>query len=958
MNALRRTAMALLVLAVAAVPGFAQGTNGALEGQINDEQGGALPGVSVTAHNLATGLQRTAITDSTGHYRLTGLPIGTYDVKADMAGFGGQLQKGVSVNVAATTTMDFRMSVAGQAEELTVLAEAPLIDLKQTGVGEIVTAAQIENLPLNGRQFGNLAALVPGVSLGFHTDPTKSTQFAPQVAGGGGRNINYLIDGGDNNDDTVGGLVQNFPLDSIGEFNFETQRFRADSGRANGGTIKVVTKSGTNDFRGSAFEYFRDKSLNSITESERRAGVEKGEYRKHQFGGSLGGPIVRDKSHFFLSFERIQQDTQQVVTTAAGPNNVPLFPDKDGIFDVPFRENLFVGKLTHQLNSSNYLSVRYGYNDNNQPYGASPQAPPENWGDSKNKFHSANANLNTVLGNGKVNEFVFQYSYFKNQILERSNLATETFPGGVTVGQSINTPQQTEQHKYQFRDDFTWHRGRHELKAGVSFIYEPVLDITFSTGQQPNFTHLADSRTSPISSITFNGSIGGGSGVSGATIPNNQYAFYIQDGWRVNDKLHLDLGIRYDLVTGFAFDQDENIIFAELQDAGRRGALAGFAGFEDFGQEPKEDTNNIAPRLGFTYDTNADGNFVWRGGVGRYYDFAYTNANILFAVIGAQSAFGSIYSHTNSSGIRNADGSFYQVGQPLPPNQLTNVTRPLPSHAASPRTKQPYTDQANFGFAKALGRGYAIEVDGVYARGRDLGLRPRLNTRTDGGTSPRRLVGILPRTGTSDFRIDISEGRSHYKGVSLTLKKQWDGKLQFLGSYTLSESTADTSLRATDEFGEYDVIDATNPFADFQENPTRTDNRHRVTISGVWTPGYGLTLAPVFRYKSAQPFNIISGVDTNRDGRNWDLPPGIETLNGGRGASFLQLDLRVSKRFRLSGRTGLELIGEAFNLTNDTNPGSYVANMTSATFGTPTLFAGDFQRGEQRLFQLGLRFEF
>jgi hypothetical protein len=958
MSRLRLLATVAL-MALVAVPVFAQGTTGSLSGAVTDEQGGALPGANVTVQNTATGFTRSATADASGVFNLPGLPVGTYEIKAELSGFSPRSVKAVSVNVGGATTVDFRMSVASQTEEVTVVAEAPLIDVKDSGVGEIITAAQIENLPLNGRQFGNLAALVPGVSLGFHTDPTKSTQFAPQVAGGGGRNINYLIDGGDNNDDTVGGLVQNFPLDSIGEFNFETQRFRADSGRANGGTIKVVTKSGTNEFRGSVFEYFRDKSLNSITESERLAGAEKGEYRKHQFGGSLGGPIVRDKTHFFLSFERVQQDTQQVVSTAAGPNNTPLFPDKDGTFDVPFRENLFVAKVNHQLNASNYLSVRYGYNDNSQPYGASPQSPPENWGDSTNKFHSVNANVNTVVGSGRINEFVFQYSYFKNAILERSNLPTEIFPGGVTVGQSINTPQQTEQHKYQFRDDFTWNRGRHELKAGVSFIYEPVLDITFSTGQQPQFTHLADSRTSPISSISFNGSIGGGAGVSGAAIPNNQYSLYLQDGWRVSDKLTLDIGVRYDLVTGFAFDQDENIIFSELQAAGRAGRLANFVGFEDFGQEPKEDTNNIAPRVGFIYDMKGDGTLVWRGGVGRYYDFAYTNANILFAVIGAQSAFGGIYSHTNSSGIRNADGSLFQVGQQLPANQLGTVSRPLPSHAASPLIKQPYTDQANFGLAKALGNGWAVEVDGVYAHGQDLGLRPRLNTRTAGGTSPRRLVGIVaPQVAASNFRIDITEGESHYKGVNLTLKKQWNGKLQLLGSYTLARSTSNTSLRAVDEFGEYDVLNPLDPFAENQEGPTRTDNRHRVTVSSVWSPGYGLTFAPVFRYKSAQPFNIISGVDTNRDGLVWDLPVGVETLNSGRGESFMQLDMRVSKRFKLSGRTGVELIAEGFNLTNDTNPGGYVANQTLATFGTPTLFAGDFQRGEQRLFQFGLRFEF
>ena len=272
----------------------------------------------------------------------------------------------MTVNVAATTTVEFKMAVAGQSEELTVVAEAPLIDQKETGVGEVITGNQIENLPLNGRQVGNLAGLVPGVSLGFHTDPTKSSQFAPQVNGGGGRNINYLIDGGDNNDDTVGGLVQNFPLDSIGEFNFQTNRFRADVGRAIGGVLNVVTKSGTNELRGSVFEYFRDKSLNSQTETEKLNNEEKGDYRKHQFGFSLGGPIVRDRTHFFVSAERIQQDTSQSVNTRG------LYPDKDGVFPLEYRENMVVAKLTHQVNPNHYLTVRYGFNNNGQPYGTSP----------------------------------------------------------------------------------------------------------------------------------------------------------------------------------------------------------------------------------------------------------------------------------------------------------------------------------------------------------------------------------------------------------------------------------------------------------------------------------------------------------------------------------------------------------------------------------------------------------
>jgi Carboxypeptidase regulatory-like domain/TonB dependent receptor len=948
-------ALAIAAL-LAAGPAFAQGTTGAIEGKVTDEQGLALPGANVTATRPSTGFTRTTTTDVSGVFRLPGLLVGAYTVKVELSGFAASTHS-VIVNVSATTTPDVRMRVAGQTEQVTVMAETPIIDSTDSGVGEIITSAQIENLPLNGRQFGNLAALAPGVSLGFHTDPTKSTQFAPQVGGGGGRNINYLIDGGDNNDDTVGGMVQNFPLDSIGEFNFETSRFRADTGRANGGTIKVVTKGGTNELRGSGFGYFRNEGLNSQTQTEKNAGTPKGEYERWQYGASLGGPIVRDKTHFFASVERISQDTQQTV------NTLGLYPEKDGVYDIPYRELMAVGKLTHQFNASHYMSVRYGYNDNSQPYGAGSRSAPESWGDNQNKFHSANLNLSSVLGGGKLNEFTFQYSYFYNHIAENETLPSESYPNGVFVGTSVNVPQTTEQHKYQFRDDFTWTKGRHQFRAGASFIYEPTLDITFSTGQQPLYSHLADSRTSPISSISYNGSIGStGSGLSGATIPNNQYSLYLQDGWQVTDRLMLDIGVRYDLVTGFAFDQDDNILYSELQAAARAGVFTSSGlpcpcpGFEDFGQEPAEDKNNIAPRVGFAYDVKGNGDMIIRGGAGRYFDFAYTNANILFAVIGAQSSFGQVYSHTNSAGIRNADGSLYQVGQPLPPNQLTNVSTPLPSHAATPRPTQPYTDQANLGFAKNIGNGFAVEIEGVYAKGQELGTRPLLNVRINNG--PRRFVGILPRMGNSNFRIDVMEGESVYKGINLVVKKRWDGRLQMLASYTLSDSKSSASLRATDEFGDYNVLDAFDPWADRQLNPTFTDARHRFQLSGTWSPGWDVNISPIFRYRSETPYNIITGFDDNLDGATNDIPATAETQNSGRGSDFLQLDLRVSKRFSLGSRARAELIAEMFNVTNDTNPGSYVGNMRSATFGQATTFSGDFRRGEQRIAQLGLRLEF
>ena len=212
-------------------------------------------------------------------------------------------------------------------------AESPLIQTSSSSVGGVVDITRIESLPLNGRQFANLAATIPGVGLGFHRDPTKSSQYSPQINGGNGRNVNYQIDGGDNNDDTVGGLLQLFPLEAIQEFNFVTQRYKAEYGRSNGGVMNIVTKSGTNNPHGSFFELFRDKRMNARTETEKLSNIDKQDYRRNQFGGSFGGPIVKDKAHFFAAVERTQQDTIQAVNTKG------LFPALDGVYATPYREN-------------------------------------------------------------------------------------------------------------------------------------------------------------------------------------------------------------------------------------------------------------------------------------------------------------------------------------------------------------------------------------------------------------------------------------------------------------------------------------------------------------------------------------------------------------------------------------------------------------------------------------------
>jgi len=391
MQRLTRVALVVAVL-LAPAAAFAQQTTGSVIGRVADEQGGAVPGVTVSASNSATGFVRSTISDSEGLYRLAALPVGEYDVVIELVGFTRVERNDLQVNVSQAIDLDVTLRVAQVAETVTVTGETPLISTSSSTLGQVVDLTQIMNLPLNGRQFANLAATVPGVGLGFNSEGTKSSQYTPQISGGNGRNLNYLVDGGDNNDDTTGGLLQLFPLEAIQEFKVMTHGFKAEYGRSDGGVLNVVTKSGTNDLRGSWFSLFRHEALNAQTLSERLIGADKQEYRRYQFGGSFGGPIVENRVHYFGAFERMQQDTRQPVNTRG------LFPAADGVYDTPVRETLFTGKLTATLNPAQYLAVRYGRNVNSQPSNAGLRNAPESWSTSRNRFNSVNGNHNWVLG--------------------------------------------------------------------------------------------------------------------------------------------------------------------------------------------------------------------------------------------------------------------------------------------------------------------------------------------------------------------------------------------------------------------------------------------------------------------------------------------------------------------------------------------------------------------------------
>jgi hypothetical protein len=971
MSTQTRVLTGLVVVLLSALPALAQTTAGAIAGRVTDAQGLAVPGIAVTATNADTGFVRDSFTDERGNYRLAALPVGDYSVDAQVEGFKPFHVK-LTVNVATTSTVDVELSVALQ-ETVVVSAQAPLIAARSSGVGRVVDLTQIESLPLISRQFANLAALVPGVGLGFHSDSGKSAQYSPQISGGNGRNVNYVIDGGDNNDDVVGGLLQLYPLESIQEFSVLTHRFDAEYGRSNGAVLNVVTKSGTNSLQGSWFTLVRDEALNAKSVRETIGNAAKQPYQRVQFGGSVGGPVKLNRAHFFAAFERTHQDTKQIVDTLG------IFPSEDGIYDVPFRQNLFSGKLTAQPSPSHYMSLRYASDRSSQPAGAAATAAYSSWTTSSNTFDSVNINHNWVIGRS-LNEVVVQYSGYVNDVPVNRPGPSYRFTNGV-VGGANAAPQRVEQTKWQFRDDYSRTLAglglSHEFRAGASWIHEPRLSINSSQGRDGLYMLSGTDLNGPVTQVMVIG------GSPEYNLPIEQYGVYVQDNWRVNDRLTLNLGVRWDYIDGILLDQSKSTNFIALQAAGRTGRFAGTL-LEDFGQEPRSDKDNVQPRLGAAFDVRGDGKDIVRGGWGIYADFGYVTSNILTAAFDAVGA-GPTFLVSNAQGIRKADGTLFRVSDPLSDisylNMVTPGVVPPAGEVASPLLEQPYSRQANAGWAHEINSSTAFTIDWVRVDGRDLNMRLRPNAFV--GPGQRLLAGIPISPSGQTFRTAVSKGRSRYDGLILGLRRRLSQGLDLTASYTLAESVSDIGS-AADEIAGNLLQDVRDPFAEVQLAPSsRTDSRHQVSVSAVVRAPWDITVAPIVLYRSALPVHTFSGTDLNGDGVINDITPvayrftgvtdtglgtweedGVcDTVNCSRRAGFSQVNLRVSRGFRMA-RTRIEAIAEIFNLFNAKNP---VLNLMQnaaptpsvrAQFMQPSAYAGDVGQPEQRVGQIGFRFTF
>ena len=369
----RRRAVHLFLVITAALVlsahAAAQGGSGQISGTVRDEQGGALPGVTVTLRNQATGVQRTVVTEPDGTYRFGALAPGRYAVTAELSGFAMTEVRDLEITIGLELTQNFALTLKSLAETVVVTGEAPVVDTTKSEVSGVVTQKQIETLPINSRQYLSLALLMPGTSL----DSTRS--FFPTVNVGGSMTFNStgnVVDGVINNFAEDGEPRQNLPEDAVEEFRVSNVQYKAEYGLATGGIVQVVTKSGTNSLRGTAFEYFRDKALNAKNVFE----TEKPEFRRHQFGGSIGGPIMRDRMHFFGAAERT--DVQEFYTVSTG---LPEFYSSvEGTFAKPFDRTMYFGRVDGQISNAQSFFVRYAHENERSTCGGWAELPLQRQG--------------------------------------------------------------------------------------------------------------------------------------------------------------------------------------------------------------------------------------------------------------------------------------------------------------------------------------------------------------------------------------------------------------------------------------------------------------------------------------------------------------------------------------------------------------------------------------------------
>lgn len=942
----------IVCIAVFAVFGLGLGVGAAQDasilGSVVDDTKAALPGVTVTAASIDTGRVHTAITDARGDYRLRSLPPGRYKLQAELAGFSTVVVSEVELLVGQNRTVPLAMKVASLQETVTVTGESPLVDISSTQVGGNVDRRQMEELPLQGRNWMELAMQVKGITANAvdNTPGVRDRQFQLNLDG---QEITQQVAGG--------GFGQpRFSREAIAEFQVVTNLFDITQGRSLGMQVQAISRSGTNNLDGSVYGYFRDDALNAKDFIANRVLP----YSNQQIGAAVGGPIVKDRVHYFLSYER-ENEPNTIITSVAA------LPGSSWSFDTKTVQNSFLGRADYQWTADNHFTARASYWDWGNPFTqVSGTEHPSQAANRSRRAINVVGTWSNVLSGSTLQEVRIGYTHFdwRNQLAVAALADTPNyvFPG-LTVGQRRNYPQEFFQNTITARYDLTKHVDRHDMKFGAEFLrwhdtgqWQLLSRGEFIFTRAP--TDLlrrfpVDAWNDPsrwdvtgLDSFAQRYDLNFGDWT--IDIPRPTLGIWFGDTWRISDELTVNYGVRWDADWG-ALDPPHVTTQATFNPRGG-------AQYDDIALAAGDrlypgglrDIMNIAPRGGFSWNIGGSSRFVVRGGTGLYYSIPDSNTT---------------FSQQSFNGERILVNSFPNDGLP---NFVQDPTRgrteadylsgkyPLP--AQSPRViardyQMPYTWQSTIGMQTQVGDIWGVEADFTHWKGENFANQRDPNLFFNPATG----YNLSPSTGRPDpayGRIQWLEadGSADFGAVSAAVTRRYRNNWQASASYTLVLFQNDDTTNF-----QYEANNPFDPGADWARSTEF--QRHTLRLNGIWRIPWGLSVSGAYLFGSgnyyattfaANPFGhtgvnrfVTAPVTVNAaamdrfDGNASYAIGELIPRNALQGLALHRVDLRLSKDVELGRGMKLTGIAEVFNILNHKNYGAYNAQVNSATFGAP-----------------------
>jgi hypothetical protein len=943
------------------LPAAASAQESTITGTITDATGAVLPGVAILAVHEATGNQFEAVSDGRGIFRIP-VRVGTYRLSAELPGFTRIERMGVQLLVGQTVTLNMQMSPSTIQETVTVTGEAPLIETTQSTVGGNIDPLQMSELPVQGREWMALALLAPG---------NRTTQIGDEpVTVPREDNPAFALNlDGQQVGNTLGALNQpRYSRDTIAEFEFVSNRFDATQGRSPAAMVNAVTKSGTNAFAGHFSGTFRDSEWSAEDHVLER----KVPFKNQQYSTTAGGPIMRDRMHYFGNYEYSRTPLTSIARTPYPQFNISL-SGKETI-------NMYGGRLDYQVSPGARLMFKADGAQRFTPFGTLGSNHLAGAATTDEDMWRVLGSMTSVLSNRALNEFKVghSYQYWLQEPLSRWSNHPQAAAGigagnpiirfrGFAIAGSALQPRIWEQKVTTFRDDFTFSydaAGRHDLKIGGEYLHSQSLSTncnncmgiyTARGGPLPSAAQMqawfpdpfnVDTwNLAPISPLVQRYEIALGTFYRPDTLP--KYGAWIQDDWQISDRLTLNLGVRYDLIWN-AFGQHRS--FLQWMAEGR-----------------PQDANNLQPRLGFAYSVND--RTVIRGGSGLYYadipaaalNWAQLPQKVAF--IGVQADGRSDFAVSPFNGprpsydeslerfcyVRNVPGCLYRDLGELPPyEQYAGV---------------PLMWQSSLGFQRQFAGDTAVTADYVYFHGADENiLLANINLTYDEATGTNSRSSDVARRFDplwGQIGMDPKTGWSNYHGLQTAFTKRFGNQWQASATYTLS-GFWNGDPQPISGFSEVPFPVAKDIGGDY--SLAVTDQRHRAVFNSIWQVGRGFQLSGVYFYGSGErTFRYyeedLRGLGEGFEAFSFRLRPdgSLVPRNGFVGDAVHRVDLRAQQRIPL-GRVSIDGILEVFNLFDRANYGSYVTDELSPLFGQPE-FNSNLAYAPRTL-QLGFRLTF